>query len=364
LLSFFIFLCYKAIHGFAGKRQGKTTLLPVDCDKRLLYIYTMKHISILILKEATLTSIDSTLQLFTRINDFLKYQGRPPYYTIELIGATKSTALNNGSFYIRADKTLEEVTKTNLVILPMICGDFVKAINSNKDFYGWIENQYAAGAEIASLCTGSFVLASTGILNTKKCAVHWAAANDFTIMFPGVTVAGDKIMTDENGIYTSGGGYSYLNLLLYLVEKHLGREFSVLASKMFEIDIERSSQNSFAIFMGQKQHGDSDVLTAQEFIENNYTEKFTVDELSTKCGVGRRTFERKFKKLTGNSFMQYAQRVKVEAAKKQLETGKKTINEIIYEIGYNDINAFREVFKKYTGFTPIEYRNKYKARQA
>lgn len=320
----------------------------------------MKHISVLVLQEATLTSIDSTLQLFTRINDFLKYQGRTPYYIIELVGATKNTSLNNGTFTIQADKTLDEVARTNLVILPMICSDFTKAINANQVFIPWLTSHYAAGAEIASLCTGSFVLASSGILQSKKCAVHWAAVNDFKRLFPAITVADDKIMTDENGIYTSGGGYSYLNLLLYLVEKHLGRDFSVLASKMFEIEIERTSQNSFAIFMGQKQHGDSDVLTAQEFIENNYTEKFTIDELSTKCGVGRRTFERKFKRLTGNSFMQYAQRVKVEAAKKQLETNKKTINEIIYEIGYNDINAFREVFKKYTGLTPIEYRNKYK----
>ena len=135
---------------------------------------------------------------------------------------------------------------------------------------------------------------------------------------------------------------------------------SVLASKMFEIDIERKSQNQFIIFMGQKRHDDPEVLDAQEFIENNPDKKLTVDEICLKFGVGRRTFERRFKRSTGNSFSQYMHRVKVESAKKQLETGRKTVNEIIFEVGYNDINAFREVFKKYTGMSPVDYRKKYK----
>jgi transcriptional regulator GlxA family with amidase domain len=135
---------------------------------------------------------------------------------------------------------------------------------------------------------------------------------------------------------------------------------SVLASKMFEIDIERKSQNQFIIFMGQKKHNDGEVLKAQEFIESNPDKKFTIDEISSKFGIGRRTFERRFKKSTGNSIIEYIQRVKVETIKKQLELDGKTINEIIFEIGYNDINAFRNVFKKYTGMSPVDYRRKYK----
>jgi transcriptional regulator GlxA family with amidase domain len=150
-----------------------------------------------------------------------------------------------------------------------------------------------------------------------------------------------------------------LNLLLYIIEKHVGREMSILASKMFEIDIERKSQNPFMIFIGQKKHGDELVIRAQEFIENNPTANFTVDEVCVKFGVGRRTFERRFKKGTGNSVVEYIQRVKVEFAKKHLETGRKTVNEIIYETGYNDIDAFRRVFRKFTDLSPIDYRKKF-----
>jgi transcriptional regulator GlxA family with amidase domain len=128
---------------------------------------------------------------------------------------------------------------------------------------------------------------------------------------------------------------------------------------MFEIDIERKSQNPYIIFMGQKKHGDDLVLKVQESIESNPSETYTVDDICNKVNVGRRTFERRFKKCTGSSIIEYIQRVKVEFAKKHLESGRKTVNEIIYETGYNDIDAFRKVFKKYTDLTPIAYRKKY-----
>jgi transcriptional regulator GlxA family with amidase domain len=197
----------------------------------------------------------------------------------------------------------------------------------------------------------------------KKCAIHWAAKAEFTAMYPDVTAIDDTIITDERGIYTCGGGYSFLNLLLYIIEKHLGREMSVLASKMFEIDIERKKQNPFMIFMGQKRHSDEPILRAQEFIENNPSIAFTVDGICKKIGIGRRTFERRFKRSTGNSVVEYIQRVKVEQTKKDLESGSKTINEIIYDVGYNDVDAFRKVFKRYTDLSPLEYRRRYGQQQ-
>ncbi len=319
----------------------------------------MKHVSILPLYDATLSSIDSSHQLFSRVNDFMKYQGKPPFYDVEIVGLTKDTKLSNGLYTISSDKTIDQVKKTHVIVLPLLCGDFKRAILENQKYTDWLISQYHNDAEIVCLCVGSFYLASTGLLDNKKCAVHWAAKNEFKEMFSNIELVDDTIITDEKGIYTCGGGYSYLNLILYIFEKHLGRDISILASKMFEIDIDRKSQNSFAIFIGQKKHGDETVLKAQEWIENNPTETYTVDEVCDKVSVGRRTFERRFKKSTGNSIAEYIQRVKVEFAKKHLEAGRKTINEIVYETGYNDIDAFRKIFKKTTDLSPLEYRKKY-----
>jgi transcriptional regulator GlxA family with amidase domain len=319
----------------------------------------MKHISILTLNDATVTSIDSSYQIFSRVNDFLRYQGREPFYRVEIVGITKNTTLNNGLYNINVNKTIDEITKTDVIVVPLLCGDFSSTSKKNESYVPWVQSQYHNSCEIVSLCVGSFFLASTGLLSARKCAIHWAAKNDFQLMFPDVHVIDDGLITDEGRIYTCGGGYSYLNLILYIIEKHLGREMSILASKMFEIDIERKSQNPYVIFQGQKRHGDPSVLKSQEIIENNPTAIFTVDEICTQVGVGRRTFERKFRRCTGNSLAEYIQRVKVEFTKKQLEVGRKTVSEIGYEVGYNDIDSFRKVFKKYTDVSPVEYRRKY-----
>jgi transcriptional regulator GlxA family with amidase domain len=130
-------------------------------------------------------------------------------------------------------------------------------------------------------------------------------------------------------------------------------------SKYFEIEIDRYDQSSFIIFKGQKDHEDEPIKQAQEFIEKNYHERITVEQLTTMVALSRRNFERRFKKATSNTVVEYMQRVKIEAAKKGLENGRKNVNELMYEVGYNDTKAFRTVFKRTTGLSPIEYRNKY-----
>jgi len=171
----------------------------------------MKHISILVLEDATVSCIDSSYQILTRINDFLKYQGKEPFYKVEMAGVQTHTALNNGLYSIRANKTINEIIQTDVIVIPLICGDFSKTFAKNKPYASWLLAQYQNGAEIVCLCVGSFFLASTGLLNGKKCAIHWAAKNEFVSMFPDVQIIDDNIITDENRIYTCGGGYSYLN---------------------------------------------------------------------------------------------------------------------------------------------------------
>jgi transcriptional regulator GlxA family with amidase domain len=319
----------------------------------------MKHLSILALEDATLNSIDSCYQIFNRVNDFLKYQKREPFYKVEIVGTTSHAQINKGLYSIKTHTTLDKLQKTDAIFVPIICGDFSVTTKVNAPYRDWILEQYNQGAEIVSLCVGSFLVASTGLLDNKRCSIHWAAKNEFQRAYPNVHLVDESIITDENGIYTCGGGYSFLNLVLYVIEKHLGREMAVLASKMFQIDIDRKTQNPFVIFMGQKRHEDPTILEAQNFIENHPNLWITVEAICDRVGMSRRTFERRFRKCTGNSVTEYIQRVKVEHAKKQLEITTKTINEVIFNTGYNDTDAFRKVFKKLTDLSPIEYRKRY-----
>jgi transcriptional regulator GlxA family with amidase domain len=178
-------------------------------------------------------------------------------------------------------------------------------------------------------------------------------------MFPDVQLQTDKLITDEHGIYTNGGAYSFLNLVIYLVEKYYDRPTAIRCAKVFQIEMDRQSQSSFIIFRGQKLHGDDLVKEAQTYIETQVHEKISFEKLSSRFAVGRRNFDRRFIKATGNTPLAYAQRVKMEVAKKALESSRKTINEVMYEVGYSDVKAFREVFRKITGMSPLEYKHKY-----
>ncbi|MBC8054068.1 MAG: helix-turn-helix domain-containing protein [Sphingobacteriaceae bacterium] len=319
----------------------------------------MKHISILVPKGAILGSLEGSRQLFTQVNEFFKAKGAPALFDVHLVGLTKETPLSGGSFTANTKYLIKDVKKTDLIIIPAIDGDIVEGIEKNKAFLLWIVEQYQGGAEVASLCLGAFLLASTGLINGRKCATHWMAEGAFRSMFPEVTLVTEKVITDEKGIYSSGGAFSYLNLILYLIEKYAGREIAILAAKVFAIEIERENQLSFTIFQGQKGHEDEQIRKAQEFIEKNFHERITVDQLASMFALGRRNLERRFKKATSNTVVEYIQRVKIEAAKMSLESSRENINEVMYKVGYTDTKAFRSTFKKFTGLSPIQYKGKY-----
>ncbi|TDB66016.1 GlxA family transcriptional regulator [Arundinibacter roseus] len=324
----------------------------------------MKHITILVLESCVLEAVADPRYMFTAVNQFLEANNQSPLFQIHMVGMTPEVNLQNGLFSVHTDKLLDDIQDTDLIIIPALFGDMTSALEQNRRVIPWIVQHYDRGAEVASLCVGAFLLASTGLLDGKRCSTHWAYAREFRQMFPKVELVDGSIITEEKRLYSSGGALSYWNLLLYLVEKYTGREMAILASKYFAIDIDRDNQMAFTLFNGQKDHEDLEIKKAQEYIEKNYTEKISVDELADLVALGRRSFERRFKKATNNSVMEYIQRVKVEAAKRSFESTQKNISEVMFDVGYTDTKAFREVFKKITGLTPLEYRNKYHKRPA
>jgi transcriptional regulator GlxA family with amidase domain len=320
----------------------------------------MKHLTILIPNgENNLSSIVGAYKIFSRANQYWKQVHKKEVFKIQLAGISKKVDFYEGLFSVRPHTHISAIEKTDLIIIPSVNHNYQLAIKENKQLVQWIEKHYKTGAEVASICTGAFLLASSGLLDGRSCSTHWSATEHFKILFPQVNLKQDQLITDEGGIYTNGGAYSFLNLIIYLVEKYYDRRTAIYCSKVFQIEIDRQSQSVFSIFTGQKLHGDEMVKKAQAYIETNLHEKISIEHLSSKFSVGRRNFDRRFIKATGNTPVEYLQRVKIEYAKKTFETSRKTINEVMYDVGYSDVKAFREVFKKITGMPPLEYRNKY-----
>ena len=321
----------------------------------------MKRISILIPRgEAVMGSIEGPHKVFNQVNEFLADMGRPPLFEVKLVGLSRDEQRYENLFTVKPQLSIDEVDRTDLIIIPAIKGDLKRAIQINHDFIPWITRHYKAGTEIASLCLGAFLLASTGLLKGKKCATHWVSAHEFKKMFPDVNLVAEKIITDENGIYCSGGAYSFLNLILYLVEKNAGRGMAVLCAKVFEIEIDRGSQSPFIIFNGQKEHEDEPIKKAQVFIENNFQKKITVEELASMLALSRRNLERRFKKATGHAPYEYILHTRLGHAQELLSTTDMAIPQIADRCAFASPEYFNAVFKQHIGQPPGAYRRTFR----
>lgn len=318
----------------------------------------MKHVTIIAPQgNVKLSSITGSFEILSSANAQWKKTGNKPKMEISIAGFEKEVKLDSGYFSIYpADIT--QIKKTDLLIIPSVIYD-EHLVKDNAALIGWIKEQYKYGAEIATICSGAFLLAATGLLDGKRCSTHWNLADKFRRTFPNIDLQEDKLLTADRGVFTNGGAYSFLHLMLFLVERYFDRETAIYCSKIFQIDMDRTSQSPFFIFAAQKEHGDELIGYAQTYIEENLSGKISFEELASKLSTSRRNFDRRFIKATGNTPVEYLQRVKVEVAKSNLEKGRKSIFEVMFEVGYSDEKAFREVFKKIAGMSPLEYRDRY-----
>ncbi|HEU4555247.1 MAG TPA: helix-turn-helix domain-containing protein [Chitinophaga sp.] len=305
------------------------------------------------------SSLFGAIEVFEKANEFCIEKGNGPFYELSVAGSGISQSLLDAQFMIQPGRHHLETLRPDIIVIPGLYEQDRYALDKNKALISWMVQRYAQGTELASMCTGAFLLAATGLLRHEECSTHWLAGRAFTNMFPDVYLRTDKIITAINGIYTAGGAQSSLNLVLYLVEKYSGRPAALYCAKVLQIDIERSSQSPFIFFEGYKKHGDEIIHKSQLYIEKNIDERITVEFLAGKFALSKRSFIRRFKKATQHVPVEYIQKVKMESAKRELEQSRKNVNEVMYAVGYTDRKAFRNMFKKVTGLSPVDYRAKY-----
>ncbi|MEO6150716.1 MAG: helix-turn-helix domain-containing protein [Mucilaginibacter sp.] len=319
----------------------------------------MINIALLYTRQCRPISIAAILDIFESVNSFYIRKQQTPAFNIRVIS-------NEPEMLVVHDRytTLKTANAgdTDLILIPAFSSDYSninEAIGSNSHFIPWIQQQYRQGAEVASFCTGAFLLAATGLLNGRKATTHVLATYELAKNFPEIDVQPDNVLTHDEGVYTSGGATNTFHLLLLLVEKFCGREIAVQAAKLFAIDMDRDRQNYFATFLPGKDHTDNLVSDAQQRMETLYPKSATVEEIIGDIPSSRRNFVRRFKHATGITPIEYLQRTRLEGAKKLLEKTNQSISEVMYNSGYNDVKSFRQLFKKGVGLTPKEYRDKF-----
>lgn len=323
----------------------------------------MKRISILVSEDFRTGSIIGPMEVLAEANRIyteLYPNHEHPFFQIELVSQGDRQIRTDGFTQIECYRNIQEVDDTDIVIIPAFSGSPEMMLQRNRSFIPWLQHLYRnERTELCSICVGAFLLAATGLLDGKPCTTHWTLIDSFQRMFPNVILRPQNILVDNGRIYSAGGATSYLNMMLFIIEKCCGHAVAVATSKIFLIDMDRKSQSYFAIFNTQKQHMDDSIIAAQQYIEKHYKDGLTVEAVAKSVALSKRNFIRRFKKATHNTPREYIQRVKIEAAKKALENTLDTVNEIVYQVGYNDIKAFRKVFKQLTGLTPLAYRRKY-----
>jgi len=194
-----------------------------------------KHVSILALKNANYASIVDTRAIFEKANELYQQRYKRDYFAIQIIAEEPVFTIERGFITIKPDATVDDGIESDLIIIPALRGDLLSCNHLNRYFVDWIIKKYRQNCEIASLCTGAFLLAFTGLLKGKKCTTHWSYANEFRFYFPDIILVDEKMIVEHNGLYSSGGSNAYWNLLLFLVEKYIDREIAILVAKHFVV---------------------------------------------------------------------------------------------------------------------------------
>ena len=325
----------------------------------------MKPVYILVHEDVVLSSAAAPLDILTRTNDILQAAGKPAAFDVALVGRQPDMIALELPAFFRCRLTLDAVPPKSaghrqaLILVPAFGGDWERVREKSRAAIEWLGRHYRAGTEIASLCVGSYFLAEAGLLDGKPCTSHWGSIEDMRRRFPNVDFQPDSVLTDQGGIYSGGGAFSSLNLVLYLVEKFCGHEIGVHVAKNFSIHRDHINQAHFSVFRGLNQHGDRVILDAQAYIETHYAEDISVERVAGRVNMSKRNFIRRFKRAVQITPLEYIQRVKIEAAKKALEQGRRNIQTLTHDVGYSDSKTFRSMFKRVTGVTPQDYRNKY-----
>ena len=322
---------------------------------------SVKKVTILGLYNSMATTIFGPMDILNqagRLFERVSKSPQAPFFDVTLASADGQPIQCLNNVRVQPHCSIETVHETDLVVIAS--ATYIdRILQSAPELVPWIRRQYDRGAHVASICTGVFLLAETGLLDGKSATLHWGFTEMFRHRYPRVNLKTDRMFIDQGRLYCSAGANAGLDLSLYLVEKFCGRQTAVQSAKTMILDLGREKQTPYRCYLFSRDHGDPPILKAQQWIERHYTQSIDYNRLAGKFRMSRRSLERRFKQATGITPLGYLQQLRVETAKRLLEDGTRTFSEITYRVGYEDIPFFRKVFVRLTGLRPREYQQKF-----
>jgi len=280
------------------------------------------------------------------------------FCTVDLVASSTETVTAFNGLALPTTAKMSDNTQYDIVITPALLGDYQSTIE-NEVILSWLTSQHSNGACICSICASSFLVARAGLFSGKDATTHWGLTEKFRKEYPEVNLKSEKMLVDEGDVISAGGVTAYLDLCLYIIRKFGSHDLAASISKTLLIDSNRQSQVPYSRYQLNKKHGDDNILRAQKYIESEYRNGITLQDIAEKAVLTVRTLNRRFKAGTGDTPTEYLQAVRIEVARYLLESTQKTVDEITTEVGYEDTSSFRRLFKSQTRLTPSEYRKRF-----
>ncbi len=227
-------------------------------------------------------------------------------------------------------------------------------IESIRPFLDWVTVQYRKGAHICSVCTGSFILAETGLLNHKIATTHWKYFDAFSQKFPNISLEKDRLFTSSKNIHSSAGVSSGIDLSLFLIEQFFGTKLALDIAKEVVIYFRRSASDpQLSVFLQYRNHLDQRIHNAQDYLTHNLSDAPTAEELANQVHMSKRNLTRLFKKTVGITIGKYLEKLRVEKAISLLSEGNK-VDFVAKQIGLKSANQLRSILKKHQNILPAE----------
>jgi transcriptional regulator GlxA family with amidase domain len=318
----------------------------------------MIRIAVPALPGCVASSVTGVLDVFAAANRVGRDMGRDPGFAAEIVAMRPGAVASFHDLSVEPQRVVDPDADYDLVVVAAVYGN-LEGLLAEREAAAWLAAQHRRGACVCGVCAGVFLLAEAGLLDGREATTHWALAERFRGLYPRVRLTPELLLVDLGDVVTGGGVTAYLDLCMHLTARFGSPELAALCAKIFLVDAGRRSQAPYAAYAAPRGHGDEAILRAQDWLEENLSRPVSLDDTAKAARLGTRTLLRRFRKATGDTPRDYATRLRIETAKRLLETTARTVEELSESTGYADPGAFRRAFKARTGLTPGEYRNRF-----
>ena len=322
----------------------------------------MIHVTVLFLKETFSSTAVGPMEVFRHAGtlfNLLTGKTQSPYFNVTTASTDGRLVTCDGPIAIKPMMAIKEVRQTDLIFIPTTGLEIDNVVERNSPIVPWLKRWHQRGAEIASVCSGVGLVAASGMLDGRRATTHWALAGRFREKYPKVKWMPELMVTEDRGFYCGGGVHAALDLSLYLVEKFCGHEIALESAKALLIETPRAWQAGFAVIPLKTEHHDEAISAAQDWLHDNFHRTFSLETPARRAGMSLRNFVRRFKEATGDTPINYVQKLRIAAAKRLLESNQRSMQEISDAVGYQDVAFFRSLFQRHAGISPGAYREKF-----